>query len=242
MSAANLFLFILLAVLAEILGTVGGFGSSVFFVPMASYFLDFQTVLGLTALFHLSSNLSKIGFFRKGIDKKLVLYLGIPAVLFVSLGAYLSQFANPRSLTILLGIFLVAFGLLFIINKNLKFQASNRNAMAGGVLSGFFAGLLGTGGAIRGATLSAFKLNKNNFIATSAIIDLGIDFSRSVVYVSQGYVGMKQLYLVPILIVVGFIGTYLGKRVLDQISQTQFKRFVLYLLIATGLLTLIVNI
>lgn len=41
--------FIILSVLAEILGTVGGFGSSVFFVPMASYFMDFQTVLSITA-------------------------------------------------------------------------------------------------------------------------------------------------------------------------------------------------
>ncbi len=46
--------------MAEIFGTVGGFGSSVFFVPMASYFLDFQTVLGVTALFHLSSNMTKM--------------------------------------------------------------------------------------------------------------------------------------------------------------------------------------
>jgi uncharacterized membrane protein YfcA len=60
----NLYLFILLALLAEIAGTVGGFGSSLFFVPIASYFLDFHSVLGITALFHVSSNLSKIAFFR----------------------------------------------------------------------------------------------------------------------------------------------------------------------------------
>jgi uncharacterized membrane protein YfcA len=42
-----LWLFILLALLAEVIGTVGGFGSSVFFVPVANFFLDFQSVLGL---------------------------------------------------------------------------------------------------------------------------------------------------------------------------------------------------
>ena len=60
--------FLILALLAEIIGTVGGFGSSVFFVPLAAFYFDFQTVLGLTAVFHLSSNISKIGLFRKGID------------------------------------------------------------------------------------------------------------------------------------------------------------------------------
>jgi uncharacterized membrane protein YfcA len=84
----NLPLFILLALLAEILGTVGGFGSSLFFVPIASYFLDFHSVLGITALFHVSSNLTKIAFFRKGFDKKLVISIGIPAVVFVIAGAF----------------------------------------------------------------------------------------------------------------------------------------------------------
>jgi hypothetical protein len=41
-----------LALLAEILETVGGFASSLFFIPIASYFLDIHSVLGITALFH----------------------------------------------------------------------------------------------------------------------------------------------------------------------------------------------
>lgn len=235
-------IFIILSILAEVLGTVGGFGSSVFFVPMASYFMDFQTVLGITALFHLSSNITKIGFFRKGYDRKLVLYLGVPAVLFVAIGAYFSKFVNPELLNFFLGGFLLVFGLLFLLAKNMKIKANKKNALIGGALSGGIAGLLGTGGAIRGATMTAFNLNKEKFIATSAIIDLGIDFSRSIIYTYNGYVHIHDLYLIPILIGVSIIGTYLGKRILDKITQIQFKRFVLFLLIGIGALTLIFNI
>lgn len=60
--------FLVLTLVAEIIGTIGGFGSSVFFVPFANIFFDFHTVLGITAIFHLSSNLSKIYLFRKGLD------------------------------------------------------------------------------------------------------------------------------------------------------------------------------
>lgn len=235
-------IFIILSIIAEILGTVGGFGSSVFFVPMASYFMDFQTVLGITALFHLSSNITKIGFFRKGFDKRLMLYLGIPAIIFVAIGAFLSSYANPKILTLILGIFLVVFALLFLIHKTLKVSASNQNAIIGGSLSGLLAGLLGTGGAVRGATMSAFDLKKEKFIATSAIIDLGIDLSRSIVYTYNGYVHWEDMYLIPILIVVSIIGTYLGKKVLDRITQAQFKRFVLFLLLGIGILTIIFNV
>jgi uncharacterized membrane protein YfcA len=50
---------------------VSGFGSSILFVPLASMFLDFKLVLGITAVFHVFSNLSKIYLFQSGIDKKL---------------------------------------------------------------------------------------------------------------------------------------------------------------------------
>ena len=89
-------IFILFSLIAEILGTIGGFGSSVFFVPVANYFLDFQSVLGITALFHLSSNISKIFLFRSKIDKQLVTNLGIPAILFVIIGAVLSKYLDRK--------------------------------------------------------------------------------------------------------------------------------------------------
>lgn len=232
------YLFILLALVAEILGTVGGFGSSLFFVPIASYFLDFHSVLGITALFHVSSNLTKIVFFRKGFDKKLVISIGVPAVLFVIAGAFLSKFIETKILEISLGIFLIVVSLVFLIFKELAVKPTLSNSIAGGVLSGFIAGLLGTGGAIRGITLAAYNLKMEVFIATSAIIDLGIDSSRSVVYYLNGYVHKDDLYLVPILLVVSIVGTFIGKKILTRISEKQFKSIVLVLVLVTGIVTL----
>jgi uncharacterized membrane protein YfcA len=118
----NLLLFILLALLAEILGTVGGFGSSLFFVPIASYFLDFHSVLGITALFHVSSNLTKIFLFRKGFDLKLVLTIGIPAVAFVIVGAFISKFIETKYLEIFLAIFLILVSLSLLIFSTLALK------------------------------------------------------------------------------------------------------------------------
>ena len=97
---------------------------------------------------------------------------------------------------------------------------------------------LGTGGAIRGLTMAAFDLEKSVFIATSAFIDLGIDFSRSVVYFYNGYVHKHDLYLIPILLLVSIIGTLIGKRILNFFTQNQFKFFVLFLILVVGLITL----
>ncbi|MBR9915449.1 MAG: sulfite exporter TauE/SafE family protein [Algicola sp.] len=234
-------IFVILSLIAEILGTIGGFGSSVYFVPIANFFFDFQSVLGITALFHLSSNVSKIVLFKKGFDKRIVLTLGIPAIIFVSIGAYFSNYFDPKILTYILGFFLIALSTLFLIFKTLKVAPKTKNAMIGGALSGLSAGLLGTGGAIRGITLAAFKMTKDTFIATSAIIDLGVDFSRTIVYYFNGYIHKHDLYLIPILIVVSIVGTWIGKKILNKVSQEQFRMFVLLLILAIGIVSVLTN-
>lgn len=234
----TLLVFFFLALLAEIVGTVGGFGSSMFFVPLAGYFFDFHSVLGITAIFHLSSNLSKIYFFRKGFDKKLLLKLGIPAVIMVFIGARLSRYIDPIYLEISLSFFLIIMSLIFLIKPNLSLKPTDANAIGGGILSGFIAGILGTGGAVRGLTLAAFSLSSSVFVATSALIDLGIDTTRSLVYFANGYMHKHDLYLVPVLIVAGITGTFIGKKILEKVSDGQFKTLVLLLILATGIGTL----
>jgi len=232
------YLFLLLALFAEIIGTVGGFGSSVFFVPVANFYFDFQTVLGMTALFHVASNLSKIAMFKKGIDKKLITYIGIPAVIFVIVGGIIAKYLNEYLLEIVLGIFLISLSLLFLIKKNLIVKPNKREAFLGGTFSGLFAGILGTGGAIRGLTMAAFNLEKNAFIATSAIIDFFVDFSRSIVYFFNGFITKEILIYIPFLVVISIVGTYLGKLLLKRISQDSFKKMSLYLILIIGVATL----
>lgn len=232
-------LFFVLTLVAEVLGTVGGFGSSVFFVPVATYFFPIHEVLGITALFHLFSNVSKLALFRKGLDKKLFLSFGIPAIVLVAVGAWLSQHVPVRWLELTLAGFLVLLAVYFLWKKDQVIPPTPGNTLIGGLLSGFFAGLVGTGGAIRGAFLASYNLEKSAFIATSAIIDLGIDSTRFVVYASQGYVKAAWWWMVPLLLGISFLGSWLGKLWLEHISQDLFKRLVLLLILGVGLATLL---
>lgn len=232
-------LFLILSLFAEIIGTIGGFGSSVFFVPIASFFFDFQSVLGLTAIFHLSSNISKIALFRKGLNKKLLINIGIPSVIFVIIGGIISNYIKTNSFQVILGSFLIVFSLLFLIKKKLIIKPNLKESLIGGSLSGFTAGLLGTGGAIRGITMAAFNLEKNAFIATSAAIDFAIDFTRTVVYFKNGYIHQHDLIYIPFLFLIGLIGTYIGKYVLQFIPQDKFKQTSLLLILLIGITTII---
>jgi len=95
------------------------------------------------------------------------------------------------------------------------------------------AGLVGTGGAIRGLTLAAFNLPKEIFVATSALIDLGVDVSRSLVYIGNGYFLRQQIALIPFLIGISILGSFIGKQILRHSTEKTFR----YLVLGTILLT-----
>lgn len=219
--------FFILAFCAEILGTISGFGSSLIFVPVASLFFDFKTVLGITAIFHVFSNISKIALFNKGIQKNIALKLGIPAVIFVTLGAFITTFISTQIIELGMNCLLIILAIFLLVWFNKPIQQSDTNLYLGGIASGFIAGIAGTGGAIRGITLAAFQLPKNLFIATSAMIDLGVDSSRAIVYTVNGYFQKEHIYLVPFLIVISILGSYIGKLILNYTSEKLFRYIVL---------------
>ncbi len=231
----NLFLFILFALIAEIIGTVSGFGSSVLFIPLAALFFDFKVVLGITAVFHVFSNVFKIYLFRHGVDRYVLFRLGIPAVIFVIIGAILTAFIPVRMIEIGLSVMLLVLSFVMIFSQKFNIKKTQLNLVFGGALSGFLAGLLGTGGAIRGMTLIAFELEKSAFVATSALIDLGVDASRAGVYIWNGYFSKEYLTLIPALLFVAWVGSWIGKKILERTSNANFRIIVLVVIIGTSL-------
>ncbi|MCI0751383.1 MAG: sulfite exporter TauE/SafE family protein [Flammeovirgaceae bacterium] len=235
----NILFFFLLTLLAEVLGTIGGFGSSLFFVSLGQFFFDFQTVLALTGLLHIFSNTSKIVLFRKHIDWKLTLWIGLSSVLMAIAGAFLTRALDLDYTKLVLGIFLVTFSIFFFAKPDFKLYPSLQNSIVGGGIAGFLAGFIGTGGAIRGLVLASFNLEKNLFVGTSAAIDFGVDLSRTLIYLDSNYLNKSLWWYIPFLIAVAFIGSYLGKIILNNISQEAFKKILLGLILIIGLMLII---
>lgn len=230
--------FAALALLAEVAGTVGGFGSSVFFVPIANWFFPFTTVLGLVSLFHLASNASKLALFRGGIDRALLLRLGVPSVLCAFIGAWAGTRLPTAGLELGLGVFLVVVSGLFLLRPAWRLPADTRTAVAAGAVSGGAAGLVGTGGAVRGLAMAAFGLPKQVFVATSAAIDMGIDVVRAATYVAHGYVQLRDLAWMPLLAVIAFAGSAAGRAILARVPQARFRALALWLVLAIGVASL----
>jgi len=228
-------LFFFSGFFAEVVGTVAGFGSSTIFLPLALFFFDFPTALVLVAFFHLFGNIGRIGFFRYGLEKDLLLKFGVPGILFSFAGALIVPYLPQDTLKAALGIFLIAYSAIFFSGKNISARPSPANLALGGGLSGFLAGLIGTGGALRGAFLSAFNLSKEKYIATAAFAALLVDATRIPVYLSQGFLESTLLPYLPALFLTAIAGTFVGKKIIARVPQEKFRVVVLTAVFLAGL-------
>ncbi|MGH9974029.1 MAG: TSUP family transporter, partial [Nitrososphaeraceae archaeon] len=100
---------------SEIVGTMAGFGSSTIFLPLASYLVEFKTALVLVAIYHLFGNISRITFFRHGLDRNVLLIFGIPSFVLSLIDATLVGTLSQTFLKLILGIFLIVLSVLFLI-------------------------------------------------------------------------------------------------------------------------------
>lgn len=230
--------FYSLAFIAEIIGTISGFGSSVFFVPLASLFFDFKTVLAITAVLHVFSNISKLILFLKKINLKTLMLLGVPGIIFVAFGAILTNTFKSEILEFSLAIFLVLFSILFLVKPKLQLPSNPTTLIGSGSLAGFLAGLVGTGGTFRGMALAALNLPKSSFIVTSAAIDMGVDVTRAVIYLTEGYLLKSNYFLIIPLILIAWIGSYTGKKILSFINEERFRKIVLVCILVIGIFTM----
>jgi len=230
----------LLTVIAGGIGTLTGFGTSTIMVPVLLLFYPLAPTLFLVGIIHWFGDIWKVALFKGGVRWRLIFLFGIPGVLFTFLGASF-VFSIPETLlSQILGGFLLAYVSFLFINPTFKFKQNASTAVTGGALSGFFAGIFGVGGAVRGAFLSTFDLPKDIYIATSGAIALTIDSVRLIIYFSKGATLPPKIFWGLLLFIpASFVGAQIAKKIVDRIPQKKFRAIVAVFLSLVGIKLLI---
>lgn len=229
-------LFLLAAYISAVLATIAGFGSSTLMVPVAVFFMDIKTAVFVVACFHLFNNIFKIKVFWGKIDFNLFLRFGIPSILFAFWGAVYISAAPVDLIQKVLAIFLIVFSLLSLLRHNYRIKANMLNAVIGGCSSGFLAGLIGLGGALRASFLTAFNLPKEIYVATAAMIALVVDLTRIPTYVLRGtFENNVYIRSLPFLVICAYLGVKTGKALLNRIDHILFRRIVFVALLLVGI-------
>ena len=232
-------LFLSLAFAAEVLGTLTGFGSSTFFVPMGSLIEGIHFVLVITAILHCFGNFARLIMFRRSLNWRLIVPLAAPAIVLTGVGALLTSWVSARWTLAALGPALILISLIYPFAKRVFASRSKSAAYWLSGLSGFLTGWVGTGGAIRGVALILLGLEKEVFVATSAGIDVGSDLLRAAIYIHSGFMDWKRWALIPLLALAAGLGVFFGRLFLRHINQVQFERLVAVTIFLSGLVLII---
>ena len=232
-----------------------GFGLGTILLPVFSLYFPIELAILATALVHFANNIFKMSLMARHLDFSLFKRFGITAFIGALVGAsvltwvghagymYASPIWDGKSVTYV-SFFIGLLMLFFVVFewKSIRFPFSHSPYFLplGGFLSGFFGGFSGHQGALRSAFLSKITLDKQLFVATSALISLLIDVSRITIYSSSAEWGQLNVRYLVIGGLSAFTGSLLGKRYLNKVSYTFIKWMVglfltlMSLLILTG--------
>ena len=225
----------ILTIFAGSVGTLTGFGTSTIMVPVLLLFSPLPQTLLLVGIIHWFGDIWKLALFRQGIRWRLLLGFGVPGIITSFLGASLT-FGVPEGLLFrVLGGLLLAYVVFLFIDPAFRLKQNNLTAITGGTFSGFLAGILGIGGAVRSAFLSVFDLPKAIYITTTGGVALFIDSSRLIAY------SLKGTRLEPMLawgllafIPASFLGAKIAQHIVGKVPQKHFRIVVAVFLLLVG--------
>ncbi len=228
--------FLFSALIAEIAWTISGFGSSSILLPVAHQFFDYKNAIIIVAIYHIFGNMSRLSLTYQHWDKRIFFLFWIPSVIATVIGAMLIGSVNTDILKIVLGIVLVIFALYSLWSPHFTLTPSPLLGRIGWALSGFTAGLIGTGWVLRGAFMTLFGLSRERYIATIASIALLVDITRIPVYFGQGFLSTEYLWMIIPLFVLAYIGSYIGKKIVARIPSDILRKIILIAIIIVSLL------
>lgn len=242
-----------------------GFGLGTILLPVFGIFFDLPIAVGATAIVHFANNLFKFGFVYQHIHRSTLLWFGVPALLFATIGSLLLTYFSDLppvhtyrlfgkaheidAVKLIIGTLMIFFAWFDIHPRFKHMRIHPKFIPLGGVLSGFFGGLSGHQGAFRATFLAKSELTKEQFIGTSNAISLVVDATRISIYIFVGDLISTQNKLSSALldgkmllitgITFAFIGTYFGNKLLDKTTIKGIQRLVGILLLTLGLAILL---
>ncbi len=248
----------IVALLVAGLTFFSGFGLGTLLMPAFAIFFPVEVAIAATAIVHLLNNVFKVILVGRNADKKILLLFALPAAFCAMLGAWLlnmfSQFqpiiqysigdrlclVTPVKLVI--AVLMVLFAIVELLPLLNRLSIKEKYLPIGGMLSGFFGGLSGHQGALRTAFLMRTNMSKSALIGTMVVSSVIVDISRLMIYgltfFERDIFLLKQqggFHLVLAGSLCAFFGSFIGSRILENISLQSLKVLIAIMLLLVAI-------
>ena len=231
----------LILAIAEAVYVLLGFGAGLIAVgTMALLLPELKDAVVLLLLVNLPAELWVVRSSWQRISWRGVLVIFIGVVIGTPLGTFLLRWGDARFLLIVLGVFLVAVGAVFIFIRDTRERQLPR-WVAGpiGVISGVLTGLFGTGGPPLILYYRLQGVDKAAFRGHLMAIFLLMTAVRVPSYAAFGLITEPRLWSALAVLPAVILGALIGNRIHLRIEEDTFRRLVSAALLIIGLLLLI---
>jgi|TARA_B110000483_G_scaffold215928_1_gene267024 uncharacterized membrane protein YfcA len=242
-SDPSIYLLILLvgAFTAALVQGATGFGSGLVLNAFWLHILEPSIAIPLNIFTCLLISGAPIYKLRKTLDFSKLKPFIIFGVIGIPFGMLLLTITDPRIFKASIGIFLVLYALLMLISSNFSIKVNTDKSIDSfiGLISGLMGGFAALGGLLPTIWVGLQKLPKNTqrgtyepFIFITSIVAV-ISFAVAGLYTIQ--MAYDLLKILPALI----IGSWLGVKIYHVLDGEVFRRTILGLILAAGIVLLI---
>ncbi len=225
----------LAAFVLAIVSAVAGFGGGVLLLPVFAALFGLRTAVPMLALTQLVSNASRVWFNRHQLNGRLIGWFALGAVPLALVGSALLARIPLDPLQRLLGVFLIAV----VVWRHLRPHPHKPPlpAFIGvGAGTGLGSALLGSVGPFAAPFVLAYGLTGGSYIGTEALTALIVHVTKLVGYGPVGLLTSSVLLHGMALAPATLLGSWVGKRIADRLSERVFVLVVeVGLLVAGGI-------
>ena len=227
------------ALIAGAIASVAGFGIGSLLTPLLALWFPTGVAVASVALPHALATLIRWIGLRRDVSWTVFRQFGVASAVGGLAGAVLqSRLASPV-LSAVLGALLLLAGIGELARWQPPLPRSAVGGWIGGMLSGFFGGLVGNQGGIRSAALLRFGLSPRQIVATATASALLVDLARVPVYLASRARDLAPALPLLLPACAGAVaGTLIGVPILRRIPAGAFHRLLGILLIALALVLL----
>ncbi len=215
-------LFLILAIFASfstsLISAIFGIGGGIILLVFFASFLPPLAIIPVHAVVQLASNGGRVFLLRKEIHWPIISTFILGCAFGAILGGMIVLQIPHELIKLLMGIFI----LWSIYGYLPKFN--NKQIFFGSIISCSLSVIVGATGAFIAAIVNTFKLPKLNHIATVAFVMMTKHILKIGVFIVLGFSFSPYINLMILMVLSGFLGTIIGKKIMYQINESFFRK------------------
>lgn len=223
------------AIVGSTIGGVAGFGTGVIMIPVIAWSVGVKAAVPVLTVCMLVGNSARVWFSRREIEWKVVGAFLLGAVPMTVVGATLYARIDSEWLSRILGTFMI---LAVPLRRWLAHSGVNvrlRHFPLIGAGFGFLSAIVGAVGPVMTPFFLSHGLRKGRYLATDALCTVGAYITRGIMFrradLLTGPLILTGLYIGAVMIG----GAWMGRRLIDRMSEKTFLHILEFLLVIFGL-------